>query len=280
MVSVLPWEGGYRVFLTGRDAAQQFQIGWLDLDSKLAVVAEDPANPVLSAGPMGCFDCAGLCMPMVVRVSDSVLYMYYAGWGPACSGIFCNWCGLAISRDNGATWQRWSHAPLAMRDATDPIGIGTVFVLRQHSDLWRMWYTSIRQWRPLPGGGYRHYYHIRYAESDDGIVWRKPADNVALDFADDTEYCVARPMVLAESDGYRMWFCRRSEGSTYRIGYAESADGLSWRRGREGVAPSAEGWDSQMVEYAYVLKQPQGYLMFYNGNDFGATGTGTAWGST
>ena len=279
MVSVLPWEDGYRVFLTGRDREQRFQIGWLDLDNALSIVRENPGNPILTAGRMGCFDCAGLCMPMVVRVSASLLYMYYAGWGSAGNGIFCNQCGLAISRDNGQTWQRRSEAPLALLDEIDPIGVGTVFVLRQQSDFWRMWYTTFREWRPLPGGGYRHYYHIRYAESEKGIDWRKPAGNLALDFVDDQEYCVARPVVLAEEDGYRMWFCRRSEGSPYRIGYAESADGLSWQRREEGVATSAEGWDSQMVEYAYVLKQPQGYLMFYNGNDFGATGTGIARGN-
>lgn len=278
MVSVLPWEDGCRLFLTGRDEAQRFQIGWLELRGNLEIARENTDNPILPAGRMGCFDCGGLCMPTVVRVSDSVLYLYYVGWGPSGGGIFCNNCGLAISRDNGATWQRWSEAPLALLDARDPIGIGTVFVLRQQPDYWRMWYTTFREWRPLPGGGWRHYYHIRYAESDNGIDWCKPAENLAVDFADDREYAVARPVVLAEEDGYRMWFCRRSEGSTYRIGYAESADGLSWRRRDEGIEPATEGWDSEMIEYAYVLKQPSGYLMFYNGNGFGATGTGAATG--
>jgi hypothetical protein len=29
-----------------------------------------------------------------------------------------------------------------------------------------------------------------------------------------------------------------------------------------------------MIEYAYVLPRDTGYVMFYNGNGFGATGTG------
>jgi len=81
-----------------------------------------------------------------------------------------------------------------------------------------MWYTTFREWRELPGGGYRHYYHIKYAESGDGILWTKPARNIAIDFADDAEYAIGRPMVVQEPDGLRMWFSTRSEDATYRIG--------------------------------------------------------------
>ena len=280
MVSVLPWDGyAYRVFLTGRDDQHRFHIGWLDIDRTLAIVHENPGNPVLGAGRMGCFDSHGVCMPMVVRLSESVLHMYYVGWSPTVPGTIANHCGLAVSRDNGKSWRRWSEAPLLRRDDQDPIGTGTVFVLREEPDFWRLWYTSFRNWQALEDGAWRHYYHIKYAESDDGIHWRKPHDNIAIDFVGD-EYAVGRPMVVKEPDGYRMWFCTRSVGSTYRIGYAESVDGVHWERSPSGIEPSATGWDSEMIEYAYVVKEEDDYLMFYNGNGFGASGTGTAKGLT
>ena len=277
MVSVLPRAGGgYRVYLTGKDAAGRFQVGALDLDAQFRVVADHPGNPLLAAGRMGCFDCQGLCMPTVVRLSDDVLYLYYAGWGMGQPGLFANQCGLAISRDGGATFQRWSEAPLPLHDGRDPIGIGTVFVLRDAPDRWRLWYTTFREWRALPAGGWRHYYHIKYAESADGLHWQKPTDNLAIDFANEREYAIGRPMVLRESDGYRMWFCTRSLDDCYRIGYAESPDGRRWTRRPSGVEPSPSGWDSEMVEYAYVLREPDRYVMFYNGNGYGAAGTGVA----
>jgi hypothetical protein len=277
-MSALATEQGYRVYLTGRDEQQRLQIGWLDLNHDLELVYEPHDNPALTPGRMGCFDCGGLCMPFVVRLTDSLLYMYYAGWGPPAIGIFQNQCGLAISRDDGATWERWSEAPLPLIDDIDPIGIGTVHVTREAADHWRMWYTSMREWRPLEDGKYRHYYHVRYAESEDGIHWRKPPDNVAADFIDEQEFAVARPMVLQEPDGYRMWLCTRREGETYRISYAESADGRRWERKPAGIGPSPSGWDSQMIEYAYVLPVGDRYLMFYNGNGYGDSGTGAAWG--
>jgi len=191
-------------------------------------------------------------------------------------GLFVNRCGLAISCDNGLTWQRVSEAPLSLIDGQDPIGIGTVFVLRENNETWKMWYTTFREWRELPEGGWRHYYHIKYAESHDGINWTKPPDNMAIDFVDEKEYAIGRPMVIKEASGYRMWFCTRSLGEAYKIGYAESTDGRKWKRRPSGIETSPSGWDSEMVEYAYVIKQSRDYLMFYNGNGFGASGTGLA----
>jgi hypothetical protein len=278
MVSVLPWENRtYRMFLTGLDEDKRYQIGWLDLERDLSIRYENPQNPVLTAGRMGSFDYSGACMPGVDRVSDSVVYMYYVGWNWKGQGIFSTDTGLAISRDNGATWQRHSEASILPRDVQDPLGTGTVFVLREAADHWGMWYTTYRNWEPLEGGGWQYYYHIKYAESEDGIIWHKPAQNVAIDFIDQ-EYALGRPMVVREQDGYRIWFCTRSFGSTYRIGYAESQDGLAWERKPSGIGPSHEGWDAEMVEYAYVLKEDNTYLMFYNGNGCGASGTGSALG--
>lgn len=280
MVSVLPWEDDqYRVYLTGgelgEDRQRRFEIGWLQLSSEFEVGFENPMNPVLSAGRLGAFDCSGVCMPTVIRVSDSVLYMYYVGWGLAPAGFFQNDTGLAVSRDNGVTWRRFSEAPVLPRDSMDPIGTGTAFVLREADDCWRMWYTALRNWEITEQGRSRVYYRIRYAESDDGLSWYKPKENVAIDLLSD-ELTTARPCVVKDGDTYRMWFSHAKRGSSYRIGYAESRDALSWTRMPSGIAPSSGGWDSEMVEYAYVLKESDRFLMFYNGNQFGQDGTGLA----
>lgn len=73
-----------------------------------------------------------------------------------------------------------------------------------------------------------------------------------------------------------MWYSRR--GTSYRIGYAESADGLSWRRldHQDGIEVSDSGWDSEMIAYAYVFDAEGERYMLYNGNGYGATGIGLA----
>jgi hypothetical protein len=73
-----------------------------------------------------------------------------------------------------------------------------------------------------------------------------------------------------------MWFSHR--GERYRIGYAESADGLHWQRcdGRAAIDVSPSGWDAESVEYPCVVAAGGGEHMLYNGNGYGRTGIGLA----
>jgi hypothetical protein len=161
--------------------------------------------------------------------------------------------------------------------------MGTLWAIREAPDDWRIWYTA------FCGADYRperaHWLwdlrtQIRYARSRDGIHWDKPADNVVLDLDRARgEILLTRPMIVREPDGYRMWYCVRTVDKPYYIGYAESADGLQWERKPAGIEASATGWDSELICYAYVLKEDDRYLMFYNGNGYGATGTGLAIGT-
>lgn len=73
-----------------------------------------------------------------------------------------------------------------------------------------------------------------------------------------------------------MWFCTR--GQKYRIHSAESHDGLEWtRKGQDpGLDVSADGWDSDMIEYPCVFVHKDDLYMLYSGNGYGETGFGLA----
>ena len=90
---------------------------------------------------------------------------------------------------------------------------------------------------------------------------------------------------MRENGIYKMWYSYRSiEGyrtdqtRSYRAGYAESKDNISWERkdGQAGLELSSDGWDSQMISYPYVLDYGDKRYVFYNGNGFGKTGFGYA----
>ena len=51
---------------------------------------------------------------------------------------------------------------------------------------------------------------------------------VCIDYRRRSEHAFGRPCVLRDGDRYRMWYSYR--GERYRIGYAESADGIAWTR--------------------------------------------------
>ena len=82
-----------------------------------------------------------------------------------------------------------------------------------------------------------------------------------------------------------MWYCfrgsagyRTDKAASYRIGYAESLDGVAWSRLDDavGIDRSPAGWDSQMIENPCVYEHGGRKHMLYNGNGFGATGFGHA----
>ena len=82
--------------------------------------------------------------------------------------------------------------------------------------------------------------------------------------------------MVKDADVYRMWYSYR--GAAYRIGYAESPDGLRWERrdAEAGIGLSASGWDSEMVAYPVVFDHAGERYMLYNGNGYGRTGIGLA----
>jgi hypothetical protein len=73
-----------------------------------------------------------------------------------------------------------------------------------------------------------------------------------------------------------MWYSYR--GDRYRIGYAESNDGVVWTRLDEsaGIDVTGGAWDGDMIEYPCVVDVAGRRLMLYNGNEYGRTGIGLA----
>jgi hypothetical protein len=177
-----------------------------------------------------------------------------------------------VSNDGGRTYQRISHAPIVERAADDPYLTASPSVLVEDG-LWRMWYISGTGWE-RHGDAVRHHYHIKYTESDDGARWRRPRQ-IAIDYASAHEYAFARPCVVRDRDGYRMWYSYR--GARYRIGGAASADGIHWTRRDEVMGLTAgTGWESDMVAYPWVFDVDGQRFMLYNGNEYGRTGIGLA----
>ncbi len=73
---------------------------------------------------------------------------------------------------------------------------------------------------------------------------------------------------------------RSERDSSYRIGYAESLDGIHWKREDDlaGIDVSKAGWDSEMIAYPHVVDKDGILYLFYNGNGFGQSGIGAAMG--
>lgn len=271
MLPTLEWRHGdvYRVYFSGRDDQNRSLIAYAELDitnpTKILRLSD---GPILGLGELGCFDDNGVT-PSSVVTYDGKTYLYYIGWNPRSTVRMKLFGGLAISDDGGESFERFSRVPIIDRTHEEPFLNTAPFVMKE-GDRWRMWYVSGIEWvhPDLPR------YNIKHAESTDGKHWQRN-QHTCIDFKEG-ENALARPCVVKEDGIYRMWYAYK--GKAYRLGYAESGDGLNWERkdNEVGISVSEEGWDSDMIEYAYVVNHDEEKYMFYNGNDYGYDGIGVA----
>lgn len=261
----------FRVHFSSRDEGNRSSIAWveIDLNDPKRILGES-VEPILAPGDLAMFDDSGCSVGCIVQVGEK-RYLYYMGWHLTVTVPWQNTLGLAISDGPGKPFHRYARFPIIDLNEVDPYTISYPWVLRENGRF-RMWYGSNTQWGPKKSD-MRHL--IKYAESDDGIHWNRE-NRVAIDFERPEEYALCKPCVLRDGDRYRMWFCSR--GSSYRIRYAESADGLVWSRDTEavGIDVSADGWDCEMIEYPCVFDHRGRRYMLYAGNGFGRTGFGLA----
>lgn len=252
----------------------------------LDVAIDDPTrvvyvhdSPVLPLGDLGSFDQFGV-MPCCTVWRGAELWLYYVGWARSRGVPWQSSVGLAISEDNGLTFQRYGKGPIITRTPQEPYVQGSPFVLEQ-GQLKHLWYLSGISWM-VNGESVESIYRLMHATSADGIAWNR--DGVECVEALCEDECQARPSVIVEGSRAHLWFSYRhgvdfrNPQRGYGIGYAFSDDLSTWHRHDElaGISKSADGWDSEMISYPNILKVGERYLMFYCGNQMGRDGFGVA----
>lgn len=262
----------YKIYFSSRCKNSLSYTTYIVLDlkepSKILYLSDEP---VLKPGDLGEFDDSGAMGSWIVN-NGTEKYFYYIGWNLGMTVPFRNSVGLAIS-SNETRYKRMFKGPVIDRTKEEPHFCASNCILIEDG-LWKMWYLACVGWQKIDGN-LQHKYHIRYATSQDGIEWNRDG-TVAIDFLSEDEYAISRPCVLKDRELYKMWYSFR--GKSYRIGYAESTDGIKWIRkdSEVGIDVSVEGWDSEMIEYPYVFKHKNDLYMLYNGNGYGKTGFGLA----
>lgn len=270
-----------RIYFATRNRDGKSNVSYVEVDK------ENPQNilftndkPLFEFGNPGTFDDCGIMPSSIVTVGDKK-YMYYIGWTTRQTVPYQNAIGLAISEDGGKTFKRFSEGPIISVNHIEPYFSGTSYVMFDEN-IFRMWYLSCIRWEIFDGKP-EPIYNIKYAESKDGINW-KQTGKVAIPLNEE-EGGLVSASVIKENNVYKMWFGKRRKSdyrnniqNTYRIGYAESEDGIDWERkdGLAGIDIAASGWDSEMISYPNVFRNGESLTMLYNGNGFGKTGFGYA----
>lgn len=263
----------YRVFYSGRDAKNRSSVGAVDIDLVRRQVVHEHHAPLFEHGPAGSFYADGVSIGNCYRAQGR-MYMLFMGW-QAPPGE--HWRGevgrLEVGPDLSLRLD--GTGPFMGRDAVDPISLSYPWVSEDGRGGYGMWYGSTVTW---DAGNGEMLHVINGASSSDGHRWRR--EGLAVPYELGRAQAFSRPTLAQDTQGgYEMWFSYRGgSGQTYRIGYAVSADGRTWRLALDeaGIDVSPRGWDSEMIEYPYVLDHQGRRYMLYNGNGYGKTGFGLA----
>jgi len=271
-----------RIYITVRPDQKTSLTTFIDVDiANPAKVLYVHKQPILPLGKPGAIDEFGVMPSAALRVGKDI-WLYTIGWQRGLTVPYLNAIGLAISHDDGETFDRaFEGGPVLDRTPLEPYSTMSPCVLRR-GDIWHMWYGSGVDWIEMRGK-YEPIYYIKYASSRDGLKWERPGTCCIP--AHTVDEASTRPAVVYKNGMYHMWFSFRGSDDfrggkdSYRLGYASSTDGKRWERNdaNVGIALGAGGeWDSNMMAYPNILETPSGRYLFYNGNDFGKNGFGYA----
>ncbi|MDI3318639.1 hypothetical protein [Pinibacter soli] len=264
-----------RVYAGFRDDEGVSRIGFVDLNAdcpnEIIGVSD---KPVLDIGEPGTFDDNGVILGDVIADGDQIR-MYYVGFQLVKRAKFLAFSGLAISNDNGNTFERVSNAPILDRSNNQHF-IRAIHTALNDNGTWKIWYAAGNKWEIINGQPFPCY-NIYYTESKNGIDFNNPAqfcvDNIW------PEYRIGRPRVYKISDNkYLLFYTKGTIHGDYFPGVATSTDGINWVRKDDqlGIELSNEGWDSETLCYPSLLNYKNKVYMFYNGNKMGADGFGYA----
>jgi hypothetical protein len=259
-------------------------IAFVDMKKNLRDIIGVSEKTVIPLGGLGCFDEHGI-FPMNVMRHDNVVYGYICGWNRRVSVSVDTAIGLAISHDDGLTFQRIGDGPVLAASAYEPFLVGDGFV-KVIGGIFHMWYIFGTSWKSFAIDAVPdRVYKIGHATSSDGINWLKEADGQIITDRLGEDESQALPTVIDIDNRYYMFFCyrqssdfRQNKQRGYRIGHAWSDDLVNWTRNDQNplldVTPGS--WDSDMLCYPHIFESDGIVYLLYNGNEFGRYGFGLA----
>ncbi len=260
------------------------KVMFVDFNKDFREIINHSKEEVIPLGELGCFDEHGIFPFNPLRYGDQII-AFTCGWSRRVSVPIETSTGLAISNDNGTTFERVGKGPVFTSSVKEPMLVGDSFV-RFFENVFHMWYIRGKYWMDASGDEpAARVYKIAHATSKDGINWvRNDGVQIIEDHVGINE-CQALPTVIKMKNTYHMFFSYRyatdfrdNPKRSYRLGYAYSKDLVSWKRDDEnkGICTSEMGWDSEMMCYPHLFKAFGKIYLLYNGNMFGKYGFGLA----
>lgn len=262
----------YRIFFNARNQENKSSVSSFLFDMKsLSCPPQEKPKLELAFGAENSFYSHGISIGNIYN-SGSEKFMMFMGWQIRNNEHWRGDIGRIKILENGKLIVH-PEEPFMISNQEDPISLSYPWVLFDSGE-YKMWYGSTESWDSTNG---EMIHVIKSACSADGENWTR--NGLAIPYELGVAQAFSRPSVIKTESGYHSWYSYRSgDGTLYRIGYAHSANGITWKRKHDetGIDVSDSGWDSEMICYPFVFNHKGHRYMLYNGNGFGKSGIGLA----
>jgi len=188
-----------------------------------------------------------------------------------------------VSHDDGVTFSRLGRGPVISNSLHEPYLIADACVLKI-KDQYHCWYVFGTKWiKGENDSPPTRIYKIGHATSADLFSWKRSGEPILESAYFDHLECQAMPTVRLIDGRFHMFYCvrnaygfRDNPASMYRLAYAVSEDGLTWKVS-PSLSPFGKGkdvWNCHMSCYPNFFEVAGTHFLLYNGNNFGQSGFG------
>lgn len=268
-----------RIFFTMCDNENVGRIGYIDVDiENPGKILGYSKKPLIDIGPDGTYDDNGVVTSSLF-LENNRLYLFYSGYELCVKVPYRIMCGVAVSDDNGQTFVKHSRAALLPAIDDELYNRCAPYVMQGKNGGYQLFYLgdSDKKWVMDVRGKMVPVYTMKTVWSENLLNYPLHSGEVVMPFLNDDECGITLPNIWKDNGKYKMIYSIRSVKSGYKLGYAESIDGVHFKRmddRLEFVGGENSDWDNEMMCFGQVLHTKQGTYIFYSGNHYGMGGIG------
>jgi hypothetical protein len=267
-----------RIFVTMCDQENIGRIGYIDVDPQNPLTIIDYSkHPILDIGEPGSFSDNGVLTSSLLEL-DGKLYLYYSAYQSCRKIPYLIFSGVAISEDRGSTFTNVTKAPILDRVDGEIFVRSSPVVLKEPTGF-HVWYSSDSGQGWINGkSNARPSYDLKRIVTSSPTDWPRLRGTTCIALQNEDEHGITKPTIWKEQGLYKVIYAIRSLSKGYRLGYAESFDGIIFERkdNQVGIDVSEIGWDSEMITFPERYSNQDRTFLFYCGNQYGMAGMGYA----
>jgi len=258
----------YRIFFNSRDLNQRSSVYSVDLnlDTQCLIPQTLRTQFLLRTSDSYFKDGISLGSHFVL---DGVNWIGFMGWiNPPAQ----HWYGT-IGRfrlDSNFDLEFIEKDPWFDLDSDDQISLSYPAVYFSQNVM-HVWYGTTLTW---DGGNGEMVHVLKEKISKDFVQFE--TSNRSLEWKMGDSQAFSRPSIVKVQDHLLMAYSVRGNKTKYRIGFGNIKDDTSEIKEIAAFRTSTSPWESEMVEYPYLIAHKDLIYMFYNGDGYGKSGIGLA----